>query len=72
MKKKDELFYGIAKEHLRIETLTQRNSDSLDFHEVSVWGVAKALEVAFEAGKKEGAAVQKAKQTKQTRAANRL
>jgi hypothetical protein len=29
----------IAREHLRIETLDERKSDSLDFHDVFVWGV---------------------------------
>lgn len=41
----------IAKEHLFIETLETRNSDGLDFHEVSVWGVKKALEMAYELGR---------------------
>lgn len=41
----------IANEHLSIETLDERKSDSLDFHDVSVWGVKAALEAAFEAGK---------------------
>jgi hypothetical protein len=40
----------IAKEHLRIETLETRNSDSLDFHDVSVWGIKAALEAAFKLG----------------------
>ncbi len=48
---KDELFAAIAKEHLNIETLETRNSDSLDFHDVSVWGIQAALEAAFAAGK---------------------
>ena len=43
----------IAKEHLFIETLETRNSDGLDFHEVSVWGVKKALEIAYELGRAE-------------------
>ena len=43
----------IAKEHLFIETLETRNSDGLDFHEVSVWGVKKALEMAYELGRAE-------------------
>ena len=42
---------SIAKEHLFIETLKTQNSGSLDFHEVSVWGVKAALEAAFNAGK---------------------
>jgi hypothetical protein len=41
----------IAIEHLFIETLETRNSDRLDFHEVSVWGVKAALKAAFEAGR---------------------
>ena len=43
----------IAKEHLFMETLETRNSDGLDFHEVSVWGVKKALEIAYELGRAE-------------------
>ncbi len=43
----------IAKEELFIETLETRMSDRLDFHDVSVWGVKKALELAFELGKAE-------------------
>lgn len=41
----------IAKKHLFIDTLETRNRDSLDFHDVSVWGVAKALEEAYELGR---------------------
>lgn len=40
----------IAKKHLGIQTLECRKSDSLDFHEVSVWSVQAALEAAFAAG----------------------
>jgi hypothetical protein len=42
----------IARTLLNIETLTTRNSDDLDFHEVSVWSLKAALEVAFDAGRK--------------------
>jgi hypothetical protein len=54
MKSKDpsEQLEQIAKEHLFIETLETQNSDRLDFHDVSVWGVKAALEAAFEAGRK--------------------
>ena len=45
-----DLMAGIAKEHLFIETLEERKSDSLDFHEVSVWGIQAALEAAYAAG----------------------
>lgn len=44
----------IAKAELFIETLETRNSDELDFHEVSTWGIRKALELAFELGREEG------------------
>jgi Family of unknown function (DUF6900) len=49
---------AIARRHLRLVTLETRNSDSLDFHDVSVWGVraalAEAYKAGFEAGKKAG------------------
>ncbi len=48
----DNALLSIAREHLFIETLETRHSDSLDFHDVSVWGVKAALEAAFEAGRK--------------------
>ncbi|MBM3273059.1 hypothetical protein FJY94_07445, partial [Candidatus Kaiserbacteria bacterium] len=31
-------------------TLQTRHRDSLDFHDVSVWGVKSALQAAFDAG----------------------
>ena len=40
----------IAKEHLHLETLDTRKSDSLDFKEQSVWGIKAALEAAYKAG----------------------
>ena len=44
---------AIAQKHLssRIETFDSRNSDSLDFFEVSVWGIEAALRAAYEAGR---------------------
>ncbi len=54
-KKKNELIAEIARRVLDIETLEERKSDSLDFHEVSVWGLKRALEQAFEAGQRDGA-----------------
>jgi len=45
-----DLLAGIAEKYLFIETLEERKSDSLDFHEVSVWGVKAALEAAYAAG----------------------
>lgn len=35
----------------RITTLETRDSDALDFHEVSVWGLRKMLEEAYLLGK---------------------
>jgi len=48
----EDLLAQIAKKHLLIKTLETRNSDSLDFSEVSVWSVKSALKAAFEAGVK--------------------
>ena len=45
-----DLLADIAQKHLFIETLEERKRDSLDFHEVSVWGVQAALEAAYAAG----------------------
>lgn len=53
-KKTQKQLEEIAKEQLFIETLETRMSDSLDFHDVSVWGVKEALKLAFELGKAEG------------------
>ncbi|MFI5299976.1 MAG: DUF6900 domain-containing protein [Polyangiales bacterium] len=45
-----DVLVEIAKQHLRIETLDARNSDSLDFHDCAVWSIRDALEAAFRAG----------------------
>ena len=47
----DKLLAGIAKRELRVPTLEARNSDSLDFHEVAVWSVQRALRLAYRAGR---------------------
>ena len=39
-----------------LETLETRKWDTYDFHEVSVWGLKKALFAAYSAGIKAGAA----------------
>ena len=44
------LFNDIVREALSIPTLKIRNSDRLDFHDVSVWSVREALDMAYEAG----------------------
>jgi hypothetical protein len=45
----------IAKRHLRVETLETRNSDSLDFHDMAIWGIRDALVSAYMAGFTAGA-----------------
>ena len=46
----DTILTPIACSRLGIETLLTRNSDALDFHDVSVWGVKQALREAYRAG----------------------
>ena len=40
----------IAKDILSVETLETRNRDSLDFHDISVWTIKEALELAYKLG----------------------
>ncbi len=47
----DKVVEKIAKDYLNIETLETRKSDSLDFHDVAVWSVRQALQLAFLTGK---------------------
>jgi len=42
----------IVKKILNIETLETRNSDSLDFHEVSVWSLKETLEEVYKQGQR--------------------
>ena len=46
----DQLLTEIAKKHLNLETLENRNSDSLDFQDMAVWAIKDALQEAYEAG----------------------
>jgi PIN domain nuclease of toxin-antitoxin system len=46
----NEVLADIAKRVLSIESLETRKMDSLDFHDVAVWQVKKALEAAYRAG----------------------
>lgn len=47
----EALLLEIATKHFHsIETLETRNSDSLDFHDVTVWSIRNALAAAFAAG----------------------
>ena len=48
---KDAVVKNIATDLLHIDTLEERKMDGLDFHNVAVWQVKKALEAAFEAGR---------------------
>jgi hypothetical protein len=50
----DALLTQIAQQHLGIETLQTRHSDSLDFHDLAVWNLRAALEAAFNAGLEQG------------------
>jgi hypothetical protein len=50
MKTRDQALTEIAAQILNLETLDNRNSDRLDFHELAVWQIKKALEAAFAAG----------------------
>jgi hypothetical protein len=55
MKPIDPIFTEIALDYLFIDTLKTRNSDDLDFHQVSVWAVRGALAAAYEAGRRSAA-----------------
>jgi hypothetical protein len=46
----EALLLKIATKHFHLETLETRNSDGLDFHDVSVWSIRAALKAAFAAG----------------------
>lgn len=50
MNQLDTILTLIAEKHLDIETLETRHSDRLDFHDVAVWRIKEALQVAFMAG----------------------
>lgn len=49
-KRMDKTLADLAAKHLGLETLETRKSDSLDFHDLAVWGVKTALEAAYRAG----------------------
>jgi hypothetical protein len=48
---KSQKINDIATKILNVETLELRNRDSLDFYDISVSTLKKALEAAYEAGK---------------------
>lgn len=47
----EQILTQIAQKHLKLETLQERKSDRLDFHDLAVWSIEAALQAAFEAGK---------------------
>jgi hypothetical protein len=51
---KQKTIIQIAKEHLHLETLDTRRSDSHDFSDQAVWCIKAALEAAYDAGLKVG------------------
>jgi hypothetical protein len=56
----NKILTGIAQKNIPgIETLELRGSDSLDFHDVGVGSLRRALEDAFIAGMTTGAGLQK-------------
>ena len=50
MDKLDSKLESIAQEHAGMSTLEERGNDSLDFQEVSVWEMRRALRAAYVAG----------------------
>lgn len=59
LKRHRKAIEAIAKNDLDLETLDTRNSDSLDFHDLAVWEIRKALESAFRAGLEAGQKAEK-------------
>jgi hypothetical protein len=52
MQTRDQALTEIATQILDLETLDTRKSDRLDFHELAVWQIKKALGAAYTAGQK--------------------
>ena len=50
----NKIISDIARKELHLETLETRNSDQLDFHDLSAESVKRALIAAFEAGRIQG------------------
>ena len=51
---RDAAIARIAREVLQLETLDERRSHSLDFHDLSVVTIRRALAAAYEAGRASG------------------
>ena len=50
---RDQEINKIAAELLNLKTLETQNSDERDVHELAVWSIKRALEAAYEAGRRE-------------------
>lgn len=50
--KKEDILTKIVKNRIGAETLETRNSDNLDFYDISIWALKEMLEQAYEAGRK--------------------
>lgn len=51
-KQRNDIFSVIARKVMNIETLETRRRDRLDFHDVAVWNIQEAVELAFRAGQR--------------------
>ena len=51
MKTKLQILKEIARKHLRVQQLTSRNSDQLDFYDCGCANIKDALEEAYDLGK---------------------
>jgi hypothetical protein len=49
--RRDKKLAAFAASMCHVPTLETQNSDSLDFHDVAVWGLRDALIAAYEAGR---------------------
>lgn len=56
MEREQLLLFEKMVSYYGIETLEERHSDSLDFHELSVWSLRNLLAEAYEYGKAAGRA----------------
>ena len=53
LKRINQQLQEIAKNNLSLETLERQGSDNLDFHELAVWEIKKALLAAYQLGAQE-------------------
>ena len=62
----NEIFQDIAKRHFGITVLETQGLDRLDFHNVSVWSLRKALQEAYDVGYNKRVQRESCKETKIT------